>query len=461
MKHTKLRIIPILLTAFLTACGGGGGSPPAPAAIVASTAPTLLGAVGFNSNYGLVPAMASGDFKGDGSRYVVIAGWLSSSQNVARNPSPEVRVFKVNADGTGSDATVEILGGLVNASVNYPLIADFNGDGIDDIFLPGFTDAPAQDANPSIVFLSSRGGAHTQVAVPGAAWNHGAVSVDIDGNGTIDVVNSNGQMWLNDGRGNFTFKDHSWTSTPPFWMHGSGVCSGDFNNSGKPQLVITDHYIDSNAGPIVDTAIFELNANLEPVASHYLPVPYFDRGADPITGNEISHDVSCIVADLNNDGKLDIVMVSALNSADVRAGTAPHQSVVQIYLNQGNFVFTDVTDSATSQPNKAFLSTYTPRLLDFNGDGKLDLWLTSSDNQSINSNQLWLNNGAGVYTQSASSIINKAQADFSALVGGNAIGGAGNTTYGMMLPVKVGSNWVLVTTSFMSGQLKVGAVKWQ
>ena len=279
---------------ILTACGGGGGgtSPdvtPTNTSFVGSLIPKLM------------PGVATGDFVGDGGKYVVVSGWLFSNYSFANNP---VKIYKLSAEGGGTDVTSQVLGNNAMASTHIPLVADFNGDGIDDIFLPGFFDTPVGEG-PSYVYISRRGSTHRETVLRDATWSHDATTADIDGDGDIDVINSVGKMWLNDGQGNFTFKDHSW-QTSTYWMSGMGVCVGDFNNSGRKQVVITDLSVDASAGPIADTAIFELGSNLNTTAIHYLPAPILDRN----TTTETSHDYTCRVADLNNDGLNDIIVFS-------------------------------------------------------------------------------------------------------------------------------------------------------
>jgi len=430
------KVIPFLLALTLAACGGGSSEPKAKAEL-------RLASVSFDSNYSFVPSVAVGDFTGTGEKYAVVAGWYASNQTVNVNPDPSVKIFRIAADRI-SDVTVSILGSEFNASVNMPLVADFNNDGIDDIFFAGFTDAPAYDFNKNYVFLSRRGLSHAQVTVPGLTWSHGATTADLDSDGDIDVINSYGQIWLNDGSGNFSFVDHTYNSSPPYWMHGSGVCVGDFNNSGKPQIVITDLNLDGNKGPVIDNAIFELNSLLKPVAGHNLPKPYYDTNSV----NEESHDVSCVVADLNGDGLKDIIVISALDSASVRQGTADHEHIMQVYLNQGNFVFSDATNLVY---RKTSLSSYIPKVIDYNNDGKLDVWLASWDTLTSESNILWINDGTGSFTEYQSPVMTVR----------NSINSLAQNyvNKGFILPVKINNEWAFVASNISRDKLNIGIIK--
>lgn len=441
-------LIPFLLAIVLTACGGGGGggggSPSSPTATIS------LGTVNLTSSFSYIPSIAEGSFTNDGAKYVVIAGWHAGDGS-NRAPSPEVKVFKISADTTVTDATTAILGGAVTASVNYPLVADFNGDGIDDIALMGFTDSPAMTINPNVVYLSRVGHSHLRVdLVDPGTWSHGATVTDVNNDGTLDILNSNGHIWLNDGVGNFTYQAPYAGPTPNnlrfagnnYGWGGSGICAGDFNNTGHTQVVITDIYTNGDGAPILDNVIFELDANLEPLDMHVLPMPYYDR--TNATTPELSHDVSCVVSDLNNDGKLDIVVISANNSLAVRQGLAPHANIMQVYLNQGNFNFVDATSSGYELPT---LSSYIPKVIDYNNDGNKDIWLASWDNQSLEPNLLWMNNGTS-FTQS--NVPTQVRNKFSSQV---------NNNLGVMYPVKLNNEWLFVTTAQVNDKVKVGVIK--
>ena len=411
-------LLSVFVILFITACGGGG--PPA------SNTPYALGSIIYDS---LKPSMAMGSFTSDGAKYIVVAGWAANGTN----PDVPVKIYKINSDGTGSDATVAVLGSEKSFSVNYPIVADFNNDGIDDLFLGGFHDMPATNYT-SKVYLSQRGQTHKEVVLPVSTWNHGIVAGDVNRDGNIDVVNSLGQMWINDGKGNFTFHDHNWNlnTSNGLWMHGSGVCVGDFNNTGRPQILITDLNLDAQAGPIKDTAIFELDNNLIPTVSHSLPVPVLDRNS---TTTEISHDVTCRIADINGDGKLDVLVFSRpLDSA--RGGQWTNEGIVQTLINQGNWQFVDTTDTAMAGYPTNVLVSYTPYLIDLNGDGKVDLFTSYYDQGTGQANMAWINDGKGNFTKSvASSYITALYSS------------------GPAVPIMINNKWVMISSTLTNNNI--------
>ena len=399
------------------------------------------------SGYDLLPVMVQGRFKETGANYVVVAGWLNRTNcwlNTTgvliqicetANPDAPVKVFSIDSDGNVTDATTDVLGGPQTAGTNIPLVADFNGDGIDDIFLAGFKDGPASYngkvfLTEGVVFLSRAGKSHSRTVLPGSTWSHGVGVVDIDNDGDLDVVNSAGQIWINDGKGGFTFHDHKWNLNTKngLWMNGHAACAGDFNNKGRNQVVITDLMVNGNGGPIADTVIFEFDSDVTPFASHALPVPILDRNTTQEI-NEVSHDVACAVADLNGDGRPDIV-VSGRPYDRARNWLWTDEGNVQILINNGNWNFTDTTDTALAGYNTNVAVTYTPLVQDFNGDGFPDLWLSQFDFTTGRATSAWKNDGSGKFKQ----VLSKEIESF------------GST--GQIIPIKFGSKFSFV---YMTG----------
>jgi hypothetical protein len=224
------------------------------------------------------------------------------------------------------------------------------------------------------------------------------------------------------------------------------LCSGDLDGSGTTSVVVTD--VDTGVLFYNDTWIYKLDSNLRPVKVAELPVPYFDRAS---TGSERSHDVSCLVGDLNGDGRQDIVVVSYLADMSVVNVLGP-QSMVQVYMNQGNFNFVETTSTALPGYNQNTLASYTPKLMDLNGDGKLDLWLmntnqaVTSDGTAESANQVWINSGTGVFAQAQRQYFNNVVKAYNMLSGSSA------NTAGIMIPVKIGSRWnFAISNSWSNG----------
>lgn len=352
-------ILIFIFSTLLSACGGGGGG--SSDNNNANNETTLIATIDLPNS--IAPSIVIGNFKGDGNKYALVGGFFYDNYSYSAVP---LKIFKLNENGGGEEVTTQILGLSPAASVHVPLVADFNRDGIDDIFLVGFFDSPYGSAR-SMAYISRAGSTHQLVSFNDSSYGHDATAVDLDRDGDIDVVTSEGKMWINDGAGNFTFKDHNWW-TSAYWMHGLGVCAGDFINNGKIQLVMTDLHTSAFNLPISDTVLFEIDNRLEPIASYVLPKPAFDRTSNV----ELGHDITCRVADINNDGLKDIIVFSRpWDSA--RAGLWVGERYTQILINRGNFVFEDISNDSSMYQYKE--PDYTPIIEDFNNDGLPDIWV--------------------------------------------------------------------------------------
>jgi len=440
----KLALVISALAVALTGCGGGGGGGSGTSSVASTTvtsASSISSTSAVSNSNPFIPSLATGDFQGDGSTYVVLSGWTVGTA------IPGVKIYRLTSTGA-TDATADVLGANFSLSVNYPQVADFNRDGIDDIFFAGFTDGTgSSESNQSVAFMSRSGQSHLRVDVPGLTWSHGSTVADINNDGWLDVANQYGDFWINNQANGFTYMAHysSWSGSQAF--RGSGLCAGDLDSSGTQSFVVVDV---STATAFKDTWIYKLDSNLQSYKVAELPVPYFERSNATTTSR--SADVSCVIGDLNSDGRPDIVVVSALMD-DTIVSASGAQSQVQIYMNQGNLTFTETTDTAfVGGYNQSTLSSYTPKLIDLNGDGKLDLWLmntnsaVSSGGTAESANQAWINSGSGTFTQAKRSYLNTVVQAYNLLSGSN------SNTAGIMIPVKINGAWnFAISNSWSNG----------
>ncbi len=291
---------------------------------------------------GAVQEIAQGDFNGDGILDLIIARQLFPVEN----RGVEIQVLVGNGIGGFSDQTTAIFAGSV-PKVVHPreiLVSDFNGDGRADIFIAdhGYDVDPFPGAQNRLILSEGAGKLRDATAnLPqNSDFTHSASTADIDGDGDLDLLSVNifGQTKAN------------------------------------PTLLLND-----------GTGRFTPSTNSLPESTQKVGV----GGATFTTG---------LLADLNNDGKADLLLGSAETN---RAPT-------QVFLNSGSGNFANTTPLALPTPNLRPSSTLnggtgTPTALDvqtlnLNGDALPDLVVVyTNGNYTAAYIQLLINNGDGSF----------------------------------------------------------------
>lgn len=273
-------------------------------------------------------------------------------------------------------------------SIGYPVVADFNNDGLDDI-------ATASDHIPAVrVFLQA--GTETGFAAPGTypvgpviKMQHG----DFTGDGFEDLVvinldESSFEVLINAGDGTF--------GTPQSYtiqMNPYSVVVADVDDDNDLDLIIGNKNITASSIEVYknEGGVFSLWASY-PINVEYLMAEFLSAGdinGDNFTdityldwvkgevnilyndgaanfGSTATHAIgvqpqSIITDDLNNDGKTDLV-ISNYNS-------------IQTVYNQGDGLF-DIIDIGAGYPTSIVQG-------DFNNDGSPDLAATNFNSRSI------------------------------------------------------------------------------
>ena len=256
------------------------------------------------------------------------------------------------------------------------LVLDFTGTNVRDL---------AGNALPGGAFQTGQ-------AVSGVAGH--VTAVDLNGDGSPDLIceSSNGTLAVMISNGDGTFK------APVTYAVGNnpnGISVGDVNGDGIPDIVVSD-YVSTGTG---STLLGNGDGTFKPAI---------------VSATDSSYPAVSALADLNGDGKLDLIVSNTANRGGVSIllgngdGTFTPKAVlssdgdpgavavgdlngdgipdavftneaygsqdVQVYLGKGDGAFVEAAPVAAST------SSYTVALADLNGDGKEDLIFTSPNN---------------------------------------------------------------------------------
>ena len=277
--------------------------------------------------------------------FAIFSGIAANASNAAARPIFELRSSMVPAD-TGDTCDVAF--------------GDVDGDGdLDAIFADW-------DSNNRL-YLNVGTGEFTDVTdiqMPAdEAWTTSVALGDVDGDGDLDIFFGNDQdmdsLYLNDGSG--VFIDVSETHLPSLHPFTQSLVLGDVDGDGDLDALLgnccgrpqTRLYMNDGSGYFSD------------VSDTHLPV-------------DEDYTFAVALGDVDGDGDLDAVI--------------GNDDLNRLYINDGTGAFTDST--YTHMPVEED-NTYAVALGDVDGDGDLDAVI---GNKSEDQNRLYINDGTGHYT---------------------------------------------------------------
>ncbi|MGH9431063.1 MAG: FG-GAP-like repeat-containing protein [Terriglobia bacterium] len=295
------------------------------------------------------PAMVLADLNGDGQPDLV---------TVVNSTAPRVNVLLGNPSGIFSNAEGVSLG--VDLTPAAAVAADFNGDGKPDVAVELNPSQNQQGSGAIAVLLSNGDGTFQPAKVTNLTSSNitTLVAGDFNGDGKMDLAGATGifggpslSVFLGNGDG--TFQPAVITNLP---YSPAPMASGDFNGDGKTDLATST--LDRNND-------FAIRIDLSNGDGTFTPGAVYDIGQSLIS--------AVAASDLNNDGKLDLVVASG--------------STVYVFLGLGGGLFTEVMP-----PNSLNFQPEAMAVADFNGDGIPDVAVAGQGQIAI-----LLGNGNGTF----------------------------------------------------------------
>ncbi|CAF1312794.1 unnamed protein product [Didymodactylos carnosus] len=296
------------------------------------------------------------------------------------------------------------------SSPNYVAAADVNDDNKLDVLVANF------NVSNIGVFLDTGNGTFTAQTTYSTGSGSNPISVaaaDVDGDSKPDIIVANGDVnnvgvLLNTGNGTFTAQT---TYSTGSGSNPVSVAAADVDGDSQPDIIVANTGAD-NIGVLLNTGngtftaqtTYSTGSGSNPVSVVAIDVNgdskpdiiVANTGADNIgvllnTGNgtftaqttystgSSSNPLSVVAADINGDGKPDIIVAN---------GDA---SNVGVLLNTGNGTFTAQTTYSTgsgSHPESVAAA-------DVNGDSKPDIIVANGDASNVG---VLLNTGNGTFT---------------------------------------------------------------
>jgi hypothetical protein len=312
---------------------------------------TFRAPVIYNSGGQGAYSVAVGDVNGDGKLDVLVANYCAVSDSYCAKTNGIVSVLLGNGDGTLQTAVVYDSGGYGASSI---AIADVNGDGKLDVLVANTCGSIGNCLNGEIGVLVGNGDGSFQAAVTYGSGAHGADSVsagDVNGDGKLDLVVANNAGYANSSVGVMLGNGDGSFQTAVTYDSGGvaaySVVVADLNGDGKPDLLVTNYCADpecNNPGQVgrllgngdgtfqaavlygsygVSVAVGNLNIDANPdfaVAGNSSVAVQLGNGdgtfQTTVNYGSGGYDAySVVVADVNGDGKPDLIVANQCNNA--------------------------------------------------------------------------------------------------------------------------------------------------
>jgi Bacterial Ig-like domain (group 3)/FG-GAP-like repeat len=365
-------------------------------------------ATGYASGGNTTGALGAADFNGDGKTDLVLVNQCQSTNNCS---SGSVSVLLGKGNGTFKAAQNYASGGNLAIAA---AVADVNGDGREDLLVGNQCEVSENCIYGSVAILLGNGDGTFQIAHSYISDGVFAASLDVadfNGDQKPDVVvanecqtssNCSGTVTVLLGNGDGTFQ------VPP--TYGSGgynadsVAIGDLNGDEILDLVVSNlcKTADCSKGTAGVITVLLGNGDATFQAASTYPTGGFGSS-------------SAVVADVNGDGKADVIVVNQCATSTCETGGS-----VSVFLGNGD---------GTLRPARTYASGGYFSLCvasgDFNNDGKSDLAVANQCQESSCGNgsvSVLLGNGDGSFQAAQSFPAAGFETDFVAVADFNADG---------------------------------------
>jgi Bacterial Ig-like domain (group 3)/FG-GAP-like repeat len=341
-------------------------------------------------------AVVASDLNGDGHADIVIANQCQAAGNCGLGT---VSVLQGKGDGTFLPAQNYISDGVFAYSVG---VGDWNGDKKPDLVIVNQCQTSG-NCSGTVTILLGNGDGTFQAPASYASGGYDADSAaagDLNGDGKLDLVvanlcqnnncsgGNNGVVGVLLGNGDGTFQSARNYATGGFGS--SSVEIGDFNGDSFADLVVANQCStnDCKSGGSVSVLLGNGNGTLQ---------------APKIYPSGAYTALSVTIADVNKDGKLDLVVANQCQDRTCQNGA------VSVLLGNGDGSF----QAAQSYASTGYF-TNSVTVGDFNGDGNPDVVLTNQCQDSACQNggvSVLLGNGDGTFQPAVSYNSGGSQAD--------------------------------------------------
>jgi hypothetical protein len=327
------------------------------------------------------------------------AYYLAGTQYAAASSNVVTQTVNAQPANTFSVRTMEPLPSA--------LPGDFNGDGLADFAVLPFNSTAG-------VRLGSRDGFFQPIAItpPVSGLPMAIGDFDIDGNADLLVRDTANNLEFLKGNGNGTFQPGVNTAAPV----GSYPAVGDFDGDGRPDLAIASTsgvtvLLNAGGGTFLSPVVYR--AGPAAITAAVLAMGDFNgdgfadlavRDGDtvsillgkgdgsfqaPLTDSAPTQPFTILVADLNRDGKADLITTSSQNQVSVQLGKGNGTFQSPVSYTPG-FVCIN-TGGICTVPLVAAVA-------DFNGDGIADIAIANAvSSASTNNVSILRGNGDGTF----------------------------------------------------------------